>query len=106
MPIQTIASDIELPVMKPANVEFVVGKARVFDLREFLDPIDATADTTPEAAGGFDRLGVHLLVTASLDLRCGRKALWNWLQALVHLVTLGRRARRTLGQRSQYVRSA
>ena len=70
-------------------MEIAVRIVRVFDLRKSLDPIEATADTIPEAIRILDGLGVHLLVNGSIDLRCGRKALRDWVLVFVHYFTCG-----------------
>src|ERR1019366_2611477 len=77
--IQTIARNVERSVVEPADVAIALCKVRVFDPREFLNPIDATTDTTPEALWILNGLRIHSLVVNSFDLSRVCKALGNWV---------------------------
>ncbi len=71
--IQAIGGDIELAAVEPAGVEIAFQEARVLDLRELLDPIEAAADSAPESIRVLDRLRVHSFVVGAPDLSRGRK---------------------------------
>src|SRR5688572_13603302 len=47
--IETVRRDVELAVVIPADAEVVLVEARVLDLAEWLDPIQAATDARPEA---------------------------------------------------------